>query len=429
MPKIGELAKVYLLLTGRLAVGRRSRSDTSTPLKLRELNGLEKRLADLGHSVLELTASGSDELLNELGERWDVSRMRGLLRRGMKMSLAIEKWQRRAIWVLCRDDEEYPKLFKDRMGVSAPPIIYGCGDIDLFDTEGIAIVGSRRADRGSLEFARTAGHQAAEFGFAVVSGGAKGVDQAAMSGVVDADGRTIGVLPNGLSRAAIAPENRILISDDRLLLISPFDPDTGFNVGNAMGRNKLIFALSNAGLVVESDHEKGGTWAGVTEQLKRLKFVPMFVRATGTPSRGLDELGDLGALPWPDPRDAKATASVFDQIRSGAYERTLTARCPRTDKTPAGQVAMVFDSGETFGHSDGPPPQPIVDVSLSHAERLFEAVRPILLDVLLEPKDLRQIAEDLDTAKGQTSNWLKRLVEERKVRKLKKPTRYVAAEP
>ena len=424
MPKISELAKVYLLLTGLLAAGQGSRAETSTLLKLRELNGLDNQLSDLGRGLLDLSASGSAELLNELGERCDVSRLRGLLGRGMKMSLAIEKWQRSAIWVLCRDDEEYPKRFKDRMGASAPPIIYGCGDIDLFDTEGIAIVGSRNADTESLVFARNVGRLSADFGLTVVSGGAKGIDQSATGGVIDAYGCAIAVLANGLSRAAIASENRILISDDRLLLISPFDPSAGFSVGNAMGRNKLIFALSNAGLAVESDYNKGGTWAGATEQLKRLKFVPMFVRATGAPSRGLDELRKLGAREWPDPADSEAIHAVFEEIRSGASEEGEPSAAPQSVTENPRQAAMVMDSGEEYG-SDRTEETTYQAIS-SPSEALFSDVRPHILAVLKTPKTRVEVKSELGLIQKQTDQWLARLVDEGTVTKLTRPARYVA---
>src|SRR5260370_3099961 len=47
---------------------------------------------------------------------------------------------------------------------------------------------------------------------------------------------------------------------------------------NQMRRNKLIYALADAALVVNSDYEKGGTWAGAVEQLEKLHLVPMYVR-------------------------------------------------------------------------------------------------------------------------------------------------------
>ena len=63
-----------------------------------------------------------------------------------------------------------------------------------------------------------------------------------------------------------------------------------------MQRNKLIYALADAALVVNSDLNKGGTWTGAIEQLERLKLVPVFVRSTGETSAGLEALRKRGAL-------------------------------------------------------------------------------------------------------------------------------------
>ncbi|HXU45392.1 MAG TPA: DNA-processing protein DprA, partial [Thermoanaerobaculia bacterium] len=113
--------------------------------------------------------------------------------------------------------------------------------------------------------------------------------------------QAVGILAEGLERAALNHENRGFLLDERLLLISPYDPAAGFNVGNAMRRNKLIYALADAALIVSSDHVKGGTWAGATEQLEHLKLVPVYVRTTGETGAGLAALHGKGALPWPEP--------------------------------------------------------------------------------------------------------------------------------
>ena len=262
-PTISEVAKAYLLLTSRMATGRRSRNDADaglTPLTIRKLNPLVARLDELGSGLEGLVSIQGNDLLHQLGPGFDIDHLRGLLEQGFRMTLAIERWQQRGIWVLSRDDDDYPELLRSRLAMNAPPIIYGCGDLQILNEDGLAIVGSRNASRSALDFAKTAARQAAANGINVVSGAARGVDRAAMIDALDTDGKAIGVLADRLSRAAIAQDNRIPISENRLVLISPFDPDAGFSVGNAMGRNKIIFALSRAGLVVAAEYNKGGTW-------------------------------------------------------------------------------------------------------------------------------------------------------------------------
>ncbi len=426
---ISDVAKVYLLLTSRMATGRRSRNGADAGLALltlSTLNPLVARLNDIGAGLEELVSHRGDDLIDALEPDFDVGNLRGLLGRGLQMSLAIERWQQRGIWVLSREDEEYPKLLRSRMGDKAPPIIYGCGESYLFNENGLAIVGSRNASRSALDFAKKVGRQAADNSFSVVSGAARGVDRASITGALGAGGNAIGVLADGLSRAAISQANRIPISEDRLVLITPYDPDAGFSTGNAMGRNKLIFALSNAGLVAETDYEKGGTWAGATEQLKRLKFVPMFVRATGTSSRGLDELKTLGAREWADPNDSDAVHAIFEEIRSGAFETDEPNIAPQSLIESPRQAAMVMDSGESFGSDNDESTKDQVEIDPSDA--LFADVRRHILTALNTPRSRDEVATGLKLKKGQADQWLARLVDEGVVTRHSRPVRYVANE-
>ena len=66
------------------------------------------------------------------------------------------------------------------------------------------------------------------------------------------------------------------IAEGKLLLISDLKPDVGFSAGRAMNRNKYIYASSMGTFVVESDYNKGGTWAGATEAIKN-KWGNVFV--------------------------------------------------------------------------------------------------------------------------------------------------------
>lgn len=64
-----------------------------------------------------------------------------------------------------------------------------------------------------------------------------------MRGALEACGKVSGVLADSLEKTTMNREHRNLLLDGQLVLISPYDPSAGFNVGNAMQRNKLIYAL------------------------------------------------------------------------------------------------------------------------------------------------------------------------------------------
>jgi predicted Rossmann fold nucleotide-binding protein DprA/Smf involved in DNA uptake len=240
------------------------------------------------------------------------------------MSQALERWQSRAIWIVCHTDDEYPRRLKERLKEYAPPLIYGCGAPGVLNCGGLAVVGSRAADPWLIEYTEKVGQQAAESGTAIISGGARGIDQAAMRGALGIGGKAVGVMADSLERSALAREHRDLLLDEKLVLISPYDPLAGFNIGNAMQRNKLIYALADAALVVNSDYEKGGTWAGAVEQLEKLHLVPIYLRSSGDIGEGLQALSKRGALRWPNPNGAEEFIELINNADSAAKPEQLS---------------------------------------------------------------------------------------------------------
>ncbi len=100
------------------------------------------------------------------------------------------------------------------------------------------MVGSRHASPEDLAFTTRLGAEAAVQGLSVISGGARGVDETAMLGALGREGTAVGILADSLLRAATSARFRPSRLNGNLALISPFNPEAGFEVGNAMARNK-----------------------------------------------------------------------------------------------------------------------------------------------------------------------------------------------
>ena len=306
--------QVTLLLTAPLITG--AGDEIADTLKPTEYLKLTNALAKSSQTPGSLFESKWEDLQAEVRALFDAERYRTLFARGIQLSEAVERWDSRAIWIVGEYDDSYPKRFKERLKDHSPSIIYGCGDPRILETGGLAVVGSRDVDSTLVEFTESIGRLAARAGRTIISGAARGIDQSAMRGALEAGGKVVGVMADSLERAAVQREHRDLISDGKLVLISPYDPSAGFNVGHAMQRNKLIYALADAGLVVNSDYEKGGTWAGAVEQLDKYHFVPVYVRSTGEVSQALNALQRKGALPWPNPSDSDAFEELLDHAES-----------------------------------------------------------------------------------------------------------------
>ena len=348
--ELSQNAQAILLLTAPLLAGG-SRLSVK-PLPLGDYNNLVRHLRDTEMEPANLLDS---EALRELESSWSALKtrrtledVRQLLDRGFLLAQALERWSARAIWVVTRPDDDYPNRLRKKMRGKAPPVLYGCGDRDALDNGGLAVVGSRKVNEELIEYTERVGQLAAEAEVPIVSGGARGVDQAAMRGSLEAGGHAIGVLGNNLERAALDRGNREPLMDGRLVLISSFDPAVRFRGWQAMERNKQIYALADAALVVNSDLGHGGTWAGATEQLGKLRYVPVvYVRSNGEPCRGLDELVAHGAVKWSEPRTpAELREIVFDD----AFPVPAVAGSPQRELFPyqpeAAQVSVVRE-GET----------------------------------------------------------------------------------
>ena len=163
------------------------------------------------------------------------------------------------------------------------------------------MVGSRNVDQNGEKFTRLVVAACAKQGITIVSGGARGVDQIAMLEGLNTGGTVVSVLADSLLRSAVAKKYRNGIREQRLVLVSAFAPEARFMVGNAMGRNKHIYALADFGLIISAVVGKGGTWAGAAEELKRPHARPVFVRDDPTVPVGNHALLQLGAQPYPMP--------------------------------------------------------------------------------------------------------------------------------
>ena len=301
---ISEQTKAVLLLTSPLIVGKQQ-SFKSKILTPTEYNKLVVNLLKLNREPIDLLGNERNELLANLSNIIDSERMSELLERGLLMSQAIDQWQTRGIWIVSRSDKEYPVRLKSKLKEHAPPILYGCGNIDLLEQGGLAIVGSRNVNDVISKFVTDSAKLASNSGYCVISGGARGVDQIAMHAALDQEGTVIGVLAENLNRTVLSSHYRGALRSSSIVLVSAVDPSVGFNVGNAMARNKLIYALSDAGLIANADYEKGGTWAGAIEQIKRFNSCPIYVRFSERISKGNRALIKNGANKWPNPIDIK----------------------------------------------------------------------------------------------------------------------------
>lgn len=173
------------------------------------------------------------------------------------------------------EDELWPEQLNDLL---APPIgLIVKGNLSALSLSSLAIVGTRNPTpygiRNASEFA--AGFVDREW--AIVSGGAYGIDSAAHKGALVAEGVTIAITASGLDSPYPAGNQRLFdeIVEDGAI-VTEYLPGTAARPHRFLVRNRLIAALSKGTLVVEAAFRSGSlrTARDAAELLRPVMAIP-----------------------------------------------------------------------------------------------------------------------------------------------------------
>ncbi len=449
--KLSLNAQATILLTSHFS---RPKKDDAKPLTNTEWGKLASWLIDK-----KLTpAAFVEKDVKTLLDGWEDSKITAervveLLNRGHSFALAMEKWERAGLWVITRSDTAYPKRLKARLKMQAPPVLFGCGNQDLLNSGGLAVVGSRKAMPDDLSFTQHIGRNAAQNEVPIISGAAKGIDETSMLATVESGGFAVGVMADSLLRASSSAKWRKALMEQRAVLISSFYPEAGFNVGNAMARNKYIYCLSDSALVVHSG-KTGGTVSGAKENLKK-QWVPLWVKPTDDPEAANAELVELGGRYCGLDSSSVDVMSFFNSPDSSEIEVI------ESDVVVENINDKLVEDSEPFNPSNDHPELTIVEqadlfslddenrseeeVSNSEESIIKQTISPKFVlsndtesesDVfyrlfLNEVSNLTEHAvsetyllENLNLHKSQLKDWLKKAVEDEIIQKLSRPVRY-----
>ena len=168
---------------------------------------------------------------------------------------------------------EYSPTLKANLKYNSPLVLYTKGNKQILQEKSIAIVGSRNANETSLAFTDNVAKKASSEYKVVVSGFAKGVDKQALDSALNYKGQSIIVLPQGIITFASGMKKyyKQIIEGD-VLVLSTFHPKLPWSVELAMARNSIIYGLASEIYVAQSD-DKGGTWSGVCDGLKKGRVI------------------------------------------------------------------------------------------------------------------------------------------------------------
>jgi predicted Rossmann fold nucleotide-binding protein DprA/Smf involved in DNA uptake len=328
-----RISMVAACTTLGLPAGNRGREDV---LSNQEWNQLAQWLGQQQMRPADLLYADISELSTEGLDPQIAFKASAIAERASIVALEIEQLENVGIWTLSRMDEGYPQRWKSRLKSASPPVIFGTGPRALMDRSSVAIVGSREITDELGEIANSIGVRVAQAGLVVVSGGARGSDKVGMQGALQIEGHAVGVLPADLAKLSRQRDVREYIAHERLCFVTQVNPAAGFSVGNAMGRNRLIYALSDLTIVIATAAGSGGTWAGATANLKR-GWAPLAVWTGAGAPAGNHQLIQNGAFPF------SAAPADRDDLRLLIEDAAtyVASRSNGPDESPNQQLSLM----------------------------------------------------------------------------------------
>jgi DNA processing protein len=206
------------------------------------------------------------------------------------------------ITIISRDDATYPPLLKSRLANEAPNLLYSTGDLSLIRRPAISVVGSRNVDEGVLSQTISISSHLSKKKYTIVSGFAKGVDRAAHRSAIENGSVTVAILPYGILRRTSEAGDNLLEYSNHIVYLSQFLPTLPFNGQNAMRRNVLVAAFSDAMIAMNNAVERdangkhSGTFNAAMTALKH--NIPVFVKTAVSERTNNNDILAQGATPF-----------------------------------------------------------------------------------------------------------------------------------
>lgn len=221
------------------------------------------------------------------------------------------------------NSQEYPPILRDTP--EAPEVLYGIGNPEALQP-GIAIIGARKATPYGLSCAELFARQAAQRGLTIISGGARGCDQAAHRMALEENCPTVVVFGSGADVVYPKRGYRLFqqVIDQGGAIISENIWGTPPIAGLFVRRNRIIAGLAALVLIVEAGLPSG-TFSTADAALRANRDVACVPGSITSPnSRGSNHLLAQGAFAVVDQESLDTAIEIAFTHNSYALLMTRT---------------------------------------------------------------------------------------------------------
>ena len=268
-------------------------------------------------------------------------------RPGIDLDGLMESLQKFGIDALPFSSASYPTRLRD---IENPPyVLYVRGRFSESDFSGITVIGTRTCTAYGKAMCQEFAGELARRGVTVVSDMVWGIDRHAQVAALDAGGRTVAVVGNGLDRSpslgARGLAERIL-SEDAGCLVSEFPIGGRSFRGQLRLRNRLLSGLSRGVLVVEAPKNSGTmlTVRCALDQDREVFAIPG--RANSPQSEGTNWLISQGAKVVTEVDD------IIEELEVGAADGSGCLADSGSDRN-AGMMLEDRGRGDRLSVADG----------------------------------------------------------------------------
>ena len=238
-----------------------NKEEYARPYSTQELSRLEEKVRrgglfqigrligmDIGGLMLKLDISEEEAY-----------RIYTLMNRSVQLSYTVESYLKQGIQIVTSYNDEYPQRLKKRMAEAAPPVFYRCGNAELLQRPMLSIIGISgvKTSPEVRELIETIVRNGIRLGYTILTGGELGVSRVAQRLVMEYGGTMVEVLGGDMSAHILEDDIGIMLAQDRAAVISLEHPEALFTVSHAIARNKIIFSLSDAAFVFNTDGKRG----------------------------------------------------------------------------------------------------------------------------------------------------------------------------
>lgn len=253
-----------------------------------------------------------------------------------------------------------------------PSILYAKGNLNLLNSDSVAIIGSRQASESGKRLAMKFAYELSSTGITIVSGLARGIDTIAHTYSYSQKGKTIAVLGCGFNKI-FPPENLELyrkILDNDGLILSEYSPDTEAHSSFFTDRNRIISGLSLGILVIEAKARSG---TSTTAKHAHKQHKPVFVlphEIDNPHGIGTNRLLKKGATLVTN------TSDILDKLKLSEYIEIY-------EKQKKNIISTILDKAIKANKVDNPASPPLVFSDPKQA-KIFE----LITETPITPNDL-----------------------------------------